>query len=136
MTLLVDTSVWSLAFRRDAPPDDARVRALRDALGGGEAVASTGLILTEVLRGALPPGVRDVIRERFSYLDLVEPTFSDYEQAAAIANACRGHGVQLGTVDAVIAQLAISRELTLLSADRDFEHAARFLPLQLWSAAS
>lgn len=110
------------------------MRVLRDALLGGEVVASTGLILMEVLRGAVPDRVRDAIRERFAYLELIEPTLSDYEQAASLANTCRERGVQLGTIDAVIAQLAISRELVLLTADRDFEHAARVIPLRLWAA--
>ena len=33
-------------------------------------------------------------------------------------------GVQLGTIDALLAQLAIVNKHTLLTADRDFVHAA------------
>ena len=44
MTLFVDTSVWSLAFRRDQASAAAEVRALRHALEGGETVVTTGLI--------------------------------------------------------------------------------------------
>ena len=36
MSLFVDTSVWSLALRRDSPPEGSEVRRLREALGGGE----------------------------------------------------------------------------------------------------
>lgn len=133
MTFLVDTSVWSLAFRRDAPPDHPAVTVLRDALVGGEVVAATGLILTELLRGFIPERAQATIRERFSSVELIEPTRGDYEAAADVANTCRAHGVQLGTVDALIAQLAIARELTLLTTDRDFENAARFIPLRRWS---
>lgn len=132
MTFLVDTSVWSLAFRRDAPPDQPEVGTLREALVGGEPVAATGLILTELLRGFIPEQARATIRTRFAYVELIEPTRGDYEAAAEVANTCRAHGVQLGTVDALIAQLAIAHELTLLTADGDFEHAARFIPLRLW----
>ena len=54
MTLLVDTSVWSLALRRDAPSDIREVKALYDALRGNDLVVSTGLILQELLQGFVP----------------------------------------------------------------------------------
>lgn len=44
--------------------------------------------------------------------------------------------MQLATVDALIAQLAIRHELTLLTTDRDFSHAARHIPLRLWNRPS
>jgi predicted nucleic acid-binding protein len=49
--LLVDTSVWLLAFRRDAPPDVPEVPALRRALESGEIVVTTALVLQELLQG-------------------------------------------------------------------------------------
>lgn len=85
MTLFINTSVWSLALRRNAPSDAPVVTGLRRALAGGE-----------------------------------------------IRNECRRHGVQLGTIDALIAALCLSRETTLLTTDRDFVHAARHIPLRLW----
>ena len=51
MTLLVDTSVWSLAFRRDSDGSPAEVLALRQALEGGDLVVTAGLILQELLQG-------------------------------------------------------------------------------------
>lgn len=51
MSLFVDTSVWSLALRRDAPPDVAEVRRLKDALSADEPVLSTGIVLQELLQG-------------------------------------------------------------------------------------
>ena len=47
----MDTSVWSLALRRDAPPDVAEVRRLKDALSADEPVLSTGIVLQELLQG-------------------------------------------------------------------------------------
>ena len=54
MTLLVDTSVWSLAFRRDRPRDSPVVDELLRALGGTDIVVTTGLILQELLQGFVP----------------------------------------------------------------------------------
>ena len=63
MTLLVDTSVWSLAFRRDGESSAPEVVALRSALASGEPVAITGLILQELLQGFTGPRARkDLLR--------------------------------------------------------------------------
>jgi predicted nucleic acid-binding protein len=67
--LLVDTSVWSLALRRDAPPDVPETRELRDALAGGEIVATTGVILQELLQGVVPQRARTQIIEMFAVLE-------------------------------------------------------------------
>ena len=51
MTLLVDTSVWSLALRRDVEVEEPEVQALKDALAGADIVVTTGLVLQELLQG-------------------------------------------------------------------------------------
>src|SRR6478752_1159268 len=108
MALLVDTSVWSLAYRRDAPADLPEVAALRRALTGGDGVATTGMILLELLRGFLPARAQATIRTAFDALEFIEPVRDDYVGAASVGNACRRAGVQLGAVDALIAHLAIT----------------------------
>ena len=42
MTLLVDTSVWSLALRRDGAVATPEVAALREAIEGSDVVVTTG----------------------------------------------------------------------------------------------
>ena len=132
MTVLVDTSVWSLALRRDAPPNSPEAVQLTKALES-ELVVTTGLIMQELLQGFLPERTQAEIRRRFSALPAVQPTRDDHVAAADLRNTCRRAGVQLGTIDALIAQLCITYDLELLSADRDFEHAARHCKLRLWA---
>lgn len=134
MALLVDTSVWSLAYRRDNPPETPEVTALHDALAGGDRVVITGLIFLELLRGFVPARAQRTIREDLGALDVVEPRWSDYESAAELSNSCRRSGVQLGSIDALLAQLAIAHDLALLTTDQDFVHAARHIPLRVWGA--
>ena len=50
MSLFIDTSVWSLALRRDASLKVPEVERLRGALTGGEVVFSTGVVLQELLQ--------------------------------------------------------------------------------------
>ena len=132
MSLLVDTSVWSLALRRDLPHDAAEVSELTRALAGRDIVVTTGLILQEILQGFVPDRARTQIIERFANMPLVEPDRDDYIGAAELRNACRKVGIQLGTVDAVIARLAIRHNHRLLTTDPDFVHAAPHIGLAIW----
>lgn len=131
--LLVDTSIWSLAFRRDVRSTDARVEHLRASLVGGADVAVTGIVLQELLQGIRGPKDRDRLVERLAALPLIQPDRADHVEAATIHTTCRRAGVQLATVDALLAALCIRRDLALLTADRDFDHAARVIPLRVWS---
>lgn len=132
MTLLVDTSVWSLAFRRDAGPTGPHVEALRTSLSGDEPVVTTGLVLQELLQGFSGPRARKALLEHFSALPMITPDRQDHVEAADLRNTCRRAGVQLGTIDALLAQLCIRHRLVMLTTDRDFIHAAGHCPLRVW----
>jgi predicted nucleic acid-binding protein len=134
MTLLVDTSVWSLALRRDAEGAEPEVQELREALFGSDVVVTTGLVLQELLQGFSGAKAQAQIVERFAALPLLQPDRDDHIGAAALRNACRRAGVQIGTIDALLAQLAIRHDLTLLTTDKDFTHAARHCALHVWPA--
>jgi predicted nucleic acid-binding protein len=132
MTLLVDTSVWSLALRRDQASAVPQVSALRDALEGDEIVVTTGLVLQELLQGFAGPRARKDIIERFAALPLLGPDRQDHIDAAQLRNSCRRAGIQVGTIDALLAQLCIRHDLTLLTTDNDFVHAASHCALKVW----
>jgi predicted nucleic acid-binding protein len=132
VNLFVDTSVWSLALRRDAPELSPEVVALRDAITAGDTILTTGLVLQELLQGFAGPKARTQILERFSAVPLLVPDRDDHIEAATLRNACRRAGIQVGTIDALIAQLCVRHSLTLLSADQDFENIARNTPLKVW----
>ena len=133
MSLFVDTSVWSLAFRRDAPSMVPEVRELVRAIEAGEALFTTGLVLQELLQGFSGPRARDRILDRFSALPLLVPDRRDHIDAAELRNRCRRGGVQIGTIDALLARLCIRHELTMLATDNDYRHMASLCALKLWS---
>jgi hypothetical protein len=131
--LFVDTSTWSLALRRDARSDEPAVARLRQALEAGEGVFTTGLVLQELLQGFGGPKARSSIVERFGALPLLVPDRADHVDAAELRNACRRNGIQVGTIDALLAQLCLRHELVMLATDRDFELMARHVQLRLWA---
>ncbi len=135
MTLLVDTSVWSLALRRDGTYEAKEVLALREALTGADSVVTTGLVLQELLQGFNGPKAKEAIIERFGALPFIQPDRQDHVAAAEVRNACRRGGVQIGTIDALLIQLCGRYEMTLLSSDKDFSNAARHVPFRLWGSA-
>ena len=136
MTLFVDTSVWSLALRRDTVANVAEVNALRRALEGEEVIVTTGLVLQELLQGFAGPRAGPALVERFAALPTITPDRDDHVAAAALRNECRRNGVQLGTIDALLAQLCIRHDLVMLTTDNDFAHAARHCPLRVWRRAA
>lgn len=132
MNLFVDTSVWSLALRRDAPPSTPQVEALREALESGAPIFTTGLILQELLQGVTGPKATEAIATRFAALPFLVPERQDHIRAAALHTACRKQGRQIATIDALLAAICIRHGLTMLSTDVDFEHIAAVEPLKLW----
>ena len=131
MNLFVDTSVWSLALRRDAPSATPEVTRLHAALSNGEPIFSTGIVLQELLQGFAGPKASADIIQHFTAIPLIAPIRDDHIQAAELRNACRRRGVQIGTIDALLAQICIRSELVMLSSDRDFVHIAESTALRL-----
>lgn len=135
MTLFVDTSVWSLVLRRDAPPESEPVRELVRALQAEDTILTTGLVFQELLQGFSGPKNRALIIERFAALPLLIPDRQDHVEAAELRNHCRRRGAQIGTIDALLAQLCIRNSLEMLTTDNDFRSVARHSALKLWSAS-
>jgi hypothetical protein len=133
LSVFVDTSVWSLAWRRDAPGDAREVHELTRVLHSGEPVFATGLVLQELLQGFAGPRAHQQIIDRFSAIPLIIPDRADHIEAAELRNVCRRNGIQIGTIDALLAQLCLRHDLTMLAADQDFQGIARKCGLKVWS---
>src|SRR5262249_36860048 len=136
LSLFVDTSVWSLAFRRDGNATAPEAIELVRAIGALEQLFTTGLVLQELLQGFSGPQAHDQIIKRFSVLPLLTPERRDHIAAAELRNTCRRRGIQIGTVDALLAQLCLRRDLTMLTTDNDFHYMAKHCGLKVWGATA
>ena len=136
MSLLVDTCVWSLAFRRDARTSASERGELVRAIEAGEELVTTGVVLQELLQGFSGPRVRVQILDRFAALPLLVPDRRDHVDAAELRNKCRRGGIQIGTIDALLAQLCLRHGLTMLTADRDFRNIAGHCALKVWAPST
>ena len=129
MSVLVDTSVWSMALRRDRPKPSRELAALRAAIERGE-VCLLGVILQEVLQGFPSFDRTRRLVEHLVPFPLLPLQRGDYVYAAEIRNRCRAKGLAISTIDAQIAAAAINHRCALLTLDDDFGGVARHFPLR------
>ena len=130
--IFVDTRVWSLFLRRDGERQELQVTRLKTALETGESIFTTGIVLQEILQGVGNPRSTAVILEHFAAIPCIAPQRADHVDAAALRNTCRRAGSQIGTIDALIAQLCIRHGLMLLTTDQDFLRIKKISALQVW----
>ncbi len=134
MNALVDTSVWSLALRRRpenlSSVEQSVVRELADLTREGR-TRMIGLIRQELLSGIKSAAQYEKLRSALrAFPDEVIDT-SDHEAAAKASNVCRSRGMAASVVDALICQIALSRQWSIFSTDPDFRNYQRVLPIKL-----
>jgi len=131
MKVMVDTPVWSLAFRRRKAVQAPATDALRQLVEQGR-VVPLGPVRQEVLSGIKHPEHFERLRERLAAFADLDLTTADYETAAELCNRCTTQGVQAAHTDFLIAAAAIHRRYQVLSADKDFENIAKILPVRIY----
>ena len=130
MSVIVDSSIWSLAFRRplaDAPEASVLAQLLRR-----DAAILIGAVRQEVLSGIKDPqgfrSLRDVLRKTPNYP--VEQ--AHYEAAAEAFNACKSKGIQGSQIDFLVCAVAQLDRLPIYTMDKDFVIYSRILPIKLF----
>ena len=90
-----------------------------------------GVDRQEILSGIRNPEQFEKLRVFLrSFVDVPTDT-SDFEAAAQMSNQCRGEGITVSIVDALICATASLRGWPIFTTDTDFEHLARVLPIKL-----
>jgi len=133
MKVLVDTSVWSLALRRNegGVAADALSALILESL-----VVLIGPIRQELLSGISDQAVFDSLKSKLQYFDDLPITTRDYETAAGFYNACRKKGVQGSHIDFLICAVACNNGLLIFTTDKDFQHYAKHVPIRLFESRS
>jgi len=127
---LIDTSVWSLAFRRAKRLDDTAPKELAELIGEGR-VVMLGLVRQELLSGIKLKAQFEQLRGHLRSFPDPELKTTDYEEAAAAFNRCRERGIQGSNTDFLICAAALRRDLAIYTTDGDFKHYARALRIEL-----
>ena len=133
MNVLVDSSVWSLALRRNTTNDALSiVNVLRDLIADGRVVL-LGAIRQEVLSGIRYKEQFARLREYLRAFPDLELTTEDYELAAEFFNTCRSNGVQGSNTDFLLCAVAHRRGYSIFTTDKDFENFRSHIPVVLLS---
>jgi predicted nucleic acid-binding protein len=130
MKILVDTSVWSLAFRRG---DQSRLPYVDELRGliKDHRVQMIGPIRQEILSGIRSESQFNSLKRHLeSFTDLPILT-EDYVEAARYFNLCRSKGIQGSNTDFLICAVSVRNELPIYTIDKDFQLFAKHIPLRL-----
>ena len=131
MKVLVDTSVWSLAFRKKGPEKHPAVRKLSVLIEGNQGICLTGIILQEILQAFRNEKSARKMESDLEPVPLLQLSRKDYVEAARLRRKCASRGIAVTTADCQIAQAAVANDCSLLTADKDFERISRMSNLRL-----
>ncbi|HEU0264671.1 MAG TPA: PIN domain-containing protein [Geobacterales bacterium] len=133
--VLVDTSVWSLALRRNLPIDGPEGSELIELIREGR-VQMIGPVRQELLSGIKNHAQFQKLRNHLRSFPDLELTPRDYEQAAEFFNLCRSKGVQGSNTDFLICAIAAHHKIPIFTTDGDFSLFQTHLPITLHRARS
>jgi predicted nucleic acid-binding protein len=128
MKVLVDTSVWSLALRREEQGETAQ--KLADLILSS-LVVMIGPVRQELLSGISNEDTFFKLKAKLEPFDDLTITTRDYETAAQFYTICRKHGIQGSHINFLICAVAHNNNLLIYTTDQDFENFAQYLPMRL-----
>jgi len=131
MRVIVDTSVWSLALRRKEYKETRETKILKKLLKDEEEVYLLGIILQKILQGIKSKRQFKLLENYFNLFPILTPEREDYIISAEMKNYCMQQGIQVGTIDILIAEMSLRYNCYLLTADKDFTHIAKCINLKL-----
>ena len=124
MSVLVDTSIWSLALRRRSARLNAdernRVETLRRLIELSEAKL-IGAVRQELLSGVKERKELEALRDELRNFQDEPLDREDYERAAEITNRLTSIGIACSPIDVLICAVAKQRDWEIFTTDRDFD---------------
>ena len=133
MSVIVDTSVWSLALRRKTRTESSEIIEQLSDLITNDQVVIIGAIRQEILSGVRHVEQFQKLRSYLGAFPDLTLNHNDYELAAEFFNTCRRNGVQGSNTDFLICAVAHRRRYSIFTTDKDFENFKAHIPIELWS---
>ena len=131
MSILVDTSVWSLALRRSSKP--FRHRIILSELISNNLVEIIDPIRQELLSGISERSQFEKLKNHLSHFSDTQTVRDDFELAAEFFNRCRKKGIQGSHTDFLICAVAFNHALQIFTMDNDFNSFKKVLPITLFN---
>jgi len=128
--VLVDTSVWSLALRRNLPDEGPDVSELIELIREVR-VRIIGPVRQELLSGVKSQAQFQKLRNHLRAFPDLDVTTRDYESAAEFFNLCRSKGIQGSNTDFLICAISAHHKIPIFTTDGDFTLFQPHLPITL-----
>lgn len=131
--IIVDTSVWSQAFRRSkaGTPTHPAVALLKELIEQEADLCVPGIVLQEVLSGVRHQAQFDRLRDVLHPFRVESANEEVHVRAAEVFNACKSAGVAATAIDCLIAATAERFHAKILAIDGDYLHIATVIPLEI-----
>ena len=133
MKVIVDTSIWSLALRRNNSNESSIVSELETL------ITDFRIQLIGPIRQELLSGIKS--EDQFKKLRMYLRSFPDYtiksedfELAAEFFNKCRSKGIQGSNTDFLICSIAANNNWQIYTTDQDFLHFQKIIPIHLYKS--
>lgn len=130
--MLVDTDVWSEAFRKKPDPKSEHVQELKSLIEQNR-VQLVGTIRMEILCGLKETKQFDRIASRLAAFPDRTLDSEIFILAARFFNACRRKGIQGSNNDFILCACSVAWKMPILSKDKDYLHFKKYLPIELLS---
>ena len=132
MRVIIDTSVWSLAFRRkDKSEYEVKlINHLSDIVRDLRCVM-IGPIRQEILSGISDESKFIEMQNKLSIFSDWSIETEDYELAAKFYNKCRMNGIQGSHIDYLICAVAFNSNFSILTLDNDFKNYQKYTGIVL-----
>ena len=135
MKVLIDTPIWSYAFRSKRGNFEQHVREL-ETLIANQGILIIGPIRQEVMSGYSEIRKFERLNNKLKYFENTPITDEDYIQAAKFSNICRKNGVQGSHIDFLICAVAYRLQAHIFTTDKDFGHYQSHFPIKLFTFQS
>jgi len=132
MRVIIDTSVWSLAFRKKDTSEYERklIQYLSEIVRDLRCVM-IGPIRQEILSGISSESKFNEMQNKLSIFSDWSIETEDYELAAKFYNTCRMNGIQGSHIDFLICAVAFNSSFSILTLDNDFEKYKKYTGIVL-----
>ena len=133
MKVIIDTPVWSLAFRKKGGNENNTVINNLIYLIRNAQIEIIGSIRQEVLSGKSDKNKFHEIKNKMTVFTDYAIQTADYEFAAECSNECRRNGIQGSHTDFLICAAAIKNGWEIFTEDKDFFEYEKYLPIKIYT---
>lgn len=132
MRVIVDTSVWSLAFRKKVKNEnEIKLIEYLSELIRDLRVVMIGPIRQEILSGISEETKFIEMKEKLEIFSDWQIKTEDYELAAKYYNLCRKNGIQGSHIDYLICAVSKNSNFSIMTLDKDFQNYQKYTGIQL-----